>query len=107
MRLSNRLNELLDVIPENTNTLLDIGCDHGKLIVSAVILRKCTFGIGVDISYPSLQKGIRLAEKYYVSDKVKFVESDGFAQIKGLSADVCVIAGMGGNEIVKILSQDH
>ena len=107
MHLSVRLQKILQLIPEGTRVLADIGCDHGKLIVSAVSEGKAEKGIGVDISENSLQKAVALAEEINLSDKIRFIEGDGLSHLQDVDIDVCVIAGLGGNEIVKILSCDN
>ncbi len=106
LRLSGRLNALYNEIPATDGTVVDIGCDHGKIIVAAVLSGKCAHGIGVDISKRSLSKAMEYAAKYGVSDFVDFFEGDGFAPIKEKVA-CAVIAGLGGNETVKIVSYPH
>lgn len=107
MRLSKRLSAILSVIPEGTDTLTDVGCDHGKLVVSAVLKGKCKSGIGVDISSDSLKKAIVLSGKEGVEDKITFLHCDGLTFLDNEKTDVCVIAGMGGNEITRIIDGDH
>ncbi|MGB4033262.1 MAG: tRNA (adenine(22)-N(1))-methyltransferase TrmK, partial [Christensenellales bacterium] len=62
MRLDNRLNAILNEI--KAQRLADIGADHGKLIVSAVLTGRAETGIAVDISPQSLEKAKNLAKKY-------------------------------------------
>ncbi|HHU42740.1 MAG: class I SAM-dependent methyltransferase [Bacillota bacterium] len=101
MRLDNRLNAILNEI--KAQRLADIGADHGKLIVSAVLTGRAETGIAVDISPQSLEKAKNLAKKYNVADRIEFLCSDGLEEVQG--ADCIVIAGMGANEIIKILSR--
>jgi len=103
LKLDGRLQAVLDQIPD-TETLADIGCDHGKLIVSAILSNKAEFGIAVDISIDSLNKAKDLAIKYGILDKIQFFCGDGFLPIKK-EVDCAIIAGMGGYEITKILTQ--
>lgn len=102
--LNGRLGILLENLPEHSDTLADIGTDHGKLIVSAVITGRCDKGIGVDISENSLSKAKELAKVRSVDDKIEFLVGNGFLPLKN-KVTTAVIAGMGGNEIVSILSQ--
>ena len=100
--LSKRFEEIILRIPE-CETLLDIGCDHGKITYEILKLKICKFALLSDISEPSLMKAKKLISdefpksKYFVSDGVNNI-SDAF--------DFCVIAGMGGHEIAKILKSD-
>lgn len=100
-KLDNRLQSVLNEI-DNVKLLADIGCDHGKLIVSAILSKKAEKGIAVDISYDSLNKARILAKKYKVDDKIKFFVGDGFLPVEE-KIDVAVISGMGAREIVKII----
>lgn len=101
LKLDGRLQAVLDEV-QNVNTLADIGCDHGKTIVKAILTGKANYGIAVDISASSLEKAKILAEKYNVSDKIQFYKGDGLLPLKE-KIDCAIIAGMGGYEIAKIL----
>ena len=96
-----RLKTILELVPR-CKLLFDIGCDHGKVAVSARLLGLADKVIATDISAPSLQKARNLAETKRV-DNIDFVVTDGVNGITEV-ADVAVIAGMGGHEIAKILS---
>lgn len=83
--------------------LADIGADHGKIVVFCLQSGKAKRAYAVDISSKSLEKARMLAERCGVSDRVQFIEGDGLQKIE--DADCVVIAGMGGYEIIKILSE--
>lgn len=106
IKLSERLNALLEVSETKGGIIADIGCDHGKLICAAVLSGKCERGVGVDISAFSLHKAVEYAEQCGVLDKMDFFEGDGFSVIP-YPVDTAILAGMGGNEITHILSQKH
>lgn len=78
----------------------DIGCDHGKISKAVLDSGKFDRVIISDISAPSLKKAQTLLESY--GDKVTAIVSDGFENFTELP-DQAIIAGMGGEEIVKIL----
>ena len=82
-------------------TFADIGCDHGYLAQMVLKENKFEKVIISDISSKSLQKAIDLLKPY--GDRVTAIVSDGFENFTSLPDEV-VIAGMGGEEIVKILS---
>lgn len=102
MRLDARLRAILDEI--SCGTLADIGCDHGKLAVSALLEGRARLAIAVDISAQSLHKCRTLGEEYKVSAALECRQGDGLLPLKEGEADFAVIAGMGGREIVKILA---
>ena len=37
MKLSNRLEAIYNLIPETTQTVVDVGTDHGQLIIKLVL----------------------------------------------------------------------
>lgn len=100
--LSKRLRCVADEIGK-ADTVADIGTDHGKLALYALRKGICNKVIAVDISENSLQKARVQAENSNLSENIEFICGDGLLPLKEIP-DVIVIAGMGGNEIVKILS---
>ena len=98
-RLSSVFNEI-----ESGSTVADIGCDHGKLsckLLQSGVAKKV---IAVDISAESLEKTKVLKEKLNL-DNLETRVGDGLSVIKKGEVDTIVIAGMGGMEIIKILSE--
>lgn len=83
----------------------DVGCDHGYC--SEYALKNGLFETVIfsDISKGSLQKAERLLEAYVREGKAKPVLGGGFY---GVPKDVeeVLIAGMGGSEIIGILSDE-
>lgn len=101
IKLDKRLDCLLnEIIGE---TFADIGCDHGKLAVSAILSGRTERTIAVDISKDSLAKTKKLADSYGVGEKVSCRVGDGFLPITE-RIDTAVIAGMGGYEISSIIT---
>lgn len=96
-----RLRAVLDEI--SCNTLADIGCDHGKVAVSALLQNKANKVIAVDISPHSIHKCRTLGDCAKVGHRLDCRIGDGFAPIKEGEADCAVIAGLGGREIARII----
>ena len=103
IKLSRRLKFVADEIG-SVDTFADIGTDHAHLIIYALQKGIAKSAIAVDISEKSLQKAQYNVQQANFGNKVSFVCADG---LHGLTTvpDVIVIAGIGGNEIVKILSE--
>lgn len=80
----------------------DIGCDHGYITKAMVESGKCKSAILADVSEKCLEKASTLLADYIEKGVVTSVVSDGFSKIE--SCDLALIAGMGGEEIVNILS---
>ncbi|MDR0850511.1 MAG: class I SAM-dependent methyltransferase [Christensenellaceae bacterium] len=103
IRLDKRLNRVYEVVLSvDPKMVVDIGCDHGKL--GAKCAGKGIKTILTDISIKSLGKAERLFESLKLDGT--FMCTDGLEGIDFTDALV-VIAGMGGEEIIKILSSSH
>ncbi len=100
-----KLDKRLEAIASEVDCdrLADIGADHGKIVVFCLLNNKAKYAYAVDISQKSLEKAKILAKNYGVSDRAEFIVGDGLQKIE--DADCIVIAGMGGYEIIKILSE--
>ncbi|MBR2614666.1 MAG: SAM-dependent methyltransferase [Clostridia bacterium] len=97
-----RLKEIFSNI-EKANKFADVGCDHG--IIAQMVVKESLANTVVitDISKDSLKKAEDLLAKEMLVGKVKSYFTDG---LNGVDNDVdeCLIAGMGGKEIIKILT---
>ena len=85
-------------------TFADVGCDHGYCAKYAVESGLCEKVYITDVSEKCLAKAEKLLSKYIASGTVESVCCDG---LKGPDENVeqVLIAGMGGEEILKILRQ--
>lgn len=88
------------------DTFADVGCDHGYLSEYMLENGLCEKAILSDISAGSLKKAEKLLEKYIRSGKAVAVCGDGFYGVPK-DVDEVVVAGMGGFEIVQILSDER
>ncbi|MBQ0038146.1 MAG: SAM-dependent methyltransferase [Clostridiales bacterium] len=102
LQLQPRLQLLADLIPVGSH-LADIGTDHGYLPVWLRQHGKITTAIASDVGEEPLQHARRTAEEYQV-DGIDFRLCDGLNGIEAQEADTVVIAGMGGETIIHILS---
>ena len=86
-------------------TFADVGCDHGYC--SQYMLEKglCERAILSDISEGSLQKAKALLAEYIADGRAVAVLGDGFVGVPKDTEEV-LIAGMGGSEIISILSDE-
>lgn len=85
--------------------LCDIGTDHGYLPIVLAKQQKILYAIASDIRPGPLQNAKENLLRYNVSHLVETRISDGLLEIGEEEADDFVIAGMGGELIMKILSQ--
>lgn len=101
--MKKRLETIFELIPK-TPSFADVGCDHGFIAKQVIKSGKCNNVTVSDVSLPSLQKAEKLLKNEIESGLVRSVQCDG---LKGISADTqtVLIAGMGGEEIIKIISE--
>ena len=106
MRVGKRLDKILSLINFDASVVADIGTDHGILAFKILTEHKATRVIATDISEPSLHKAIEIKNKYNLGENYVCLVGDGFKPLeKESQIDIVVVAGMGGNEIVKILKE--
>ena len=97
--LTKRLEKLVSVLPK-CDVLADVGCDHGYVGIEALARGIAQKVIFVDVSAKSLDKARQNCPDGHLP-RAQFVCCDGLGDI---SADVAIIAGMGGLEIISILN---
>lgn len=94
---NNRIHTLAK-LTKGYHTVLDIGTDHGLVLLEAFKKNYIQAAIASDIREKPLNQAKRNLEGYPVS----FVLSDGFSQINQ-AFDLAIISGMGARLIQKIL----
>ena len=105
MTLSERLKHIIDMVP-TSGTVADIGCDHGKVAVALIQSGKAKQVVCGDISPGSLDKARKLARVNGLEGSVALRRGNGLSILAVGEADVAVIAGMGGELIVRLLGED-
>lgn len=98
-----RIEEICSYI-DSSVTFADIGCDHGYCTLHALKSGKCQTAIIADVSAKSLAKAEMLLASYIEQGRCRSVCCDGLQQIDCDCGQV-LIAGMGGMEIIKILTE--
>ncbi len=97
--------ELLASLCNGSKTVCDIGCDHGYVLVSALLNYNVEKGIACDIAEGPLLNAKNNIINYNLENKISTVLSDGFDKVDMDSFDTAIIAGMGGILICEILSK--
>jgi tRNA (adenine22-N1)-methyltransferase len=104
IKLPHRLGAIVDFIDDGAD-VADIGTDHGLLPVYLALSGLARRIIASDISVGSLEAARRSAAKYAVTDKITFINAPGLNGVTWYDIDIIVIAGLGGETIVSILSE--
>ena len=102
--ISRRLLCCADFVPAGSR-VADIGTDHGYLGIYLLQNRLSPHVIACDLRKGPLDNARKNAAEFCVGDKMEFRLSDGLAEILPEEIDCAVLAGMGGDLILKILSQ--
>ena len=100
--ISNRLLLCAALVPPGSRAA-DIGTDHGYLAVHLLREGVCPFVTAADLREQPLQKARENAARFGVADRMQFLLSDGLQSIPPDAAGTIVMAGMGGDLMVRIL----
>ncbi len=105
-KIPTRIKRIAKLTPYSTKLVVDLGTDHGYLPVLLISWGKSNKVIASDIAALPLKQARETLKKFNVESKVELRQGDGLSVLKeGEFPDVIVIAGIGGNNILEILSQ--
>lgn len=104
IKLSPRLLACAEYVPQGAS-LADVGTDHAYLPVWLIQNgRVSTPVVACDINEGPLESARRSAREYGVESEVVFMLNNGLAGTEASLADTVVIAGMGGETIMDIIT---
>ena len=86
-------------------TLADVGCDHGYLPIWLVQKGCMQRAIAMDINEGPLQRAMEHIEREALGAYIQTRQSDGLEKLSPGEADAVIIAGMGGNLTIDILTR--
>ena len=100
------MNKRLQIISEyiSNKGFVDVGTDHGYLPIHMAENGYKGKIFASDVNADPLNKAIHNANDAGVSDKIDFFLCDGLEKCPRDEIDTIVVAGMGGDMIVKILN---
>lgn len=104
IQLDPRLAKCAEFVREQVR-VADVGTDHGYLPIALLQAGKAVSAIAADINREPLDSAVRNAEKYGESERMRFVLSDGLHGIAAEDTDDIIIAGMGGELILRIVTE--
>lgn len=104
MKLSKRL-ELIKSLVTRGNKVADIGTDHAHIPISLVLDRISPSVIAMDIGKGPLLKAEENISLYNLENRIITRLSDGLDKLEEKEVDTIIIAGMGADLIVDILSK--
>lgn len=103
------MNKRLQIISEyiSNKGFVDVGTDHGYLPIHMAENGYKGKIFASDVNADPLNKAIRNAKEAGLSDKIDFFLCDGLEKCPRDEIDTIVVAGMGGDMIVKILDEGY
>ena len=102
--LSKRLKTVSDLVTP-CDKVADIGTDHGYVPIYLIKKNICKFAYAMDVNEGPLEKAKANITEEGLQDRIETLLSDGFDNFGDRSADCVIIAGMGGDLIVDILTR--
>ena len=104
MKLSKRLEAVANLVPSGA-TVYDIGCDHAYLSIYLTMYNNNKV-IATDVKESACQIARKNIANANLEDRIDVIKTNGLNNLKIKSKDTIVIAGMGADTIIHILS-DH
>lgn len=102
IKLSQRMLALCALL-EKTNKVADIGCDHAHVAIYLVQEQIADSVIAMDIGKGPLKRAQENIKEYGLTDYIETRLSDGAEKLSPYETNACIIAGMGGLLMKKIL----
>ena len=103
IHLSPRLAAVAQLVPAEA-VPIDVGTDHAMVPVWLIQSGHCPSVLATDIRSGPLESARALLEKTGTSDHIHLMQTDGLHGIGPGDGDTIILAGMGGETMVDILS---
>ena len=104
IKLSKRMKAVAGMVTSG-GVLADVGTDHGYIPIALVQRQKITGAIAMDINKGPLARAQENIASARLGDYIQTRLSDGVAALGEGEADSILIAGMGGELVIHILSE--
>lgn len=102
VKLSKRMLAIANFI-HTTDTIVDIGTDHGFLPIYLVENGICKNAIAMDVNQGPLNRAKQHIEESKLTEKIQTRRSDGLTHLRLEEAQAMIIAGMGGPLMMRII----
>lgn len=104
MELSKRMYAVASLVTTG-NRIVDIGTDHAYIPIFLIQEQRIPSAIAMDVNEGPLMRAEEHIQEYALEDRIETRLSDGFRKLKVGEADSAIIAGMGGNLVMRILKE--
>jgi tRNA (adenine22-N1)-methyltransferase len=103
VHISGRMKMVIDCVSP-CDTVYDIGTDHGYIPIYLVLKGMCKTAVATDVKMMPVQKAIRNAALFGVSESMKIFQAGGISHVK--DGACIIISGMGAYVIIDMLKKD-
>lgn len=86
-------------------SVVDVGTDHAYLPIYLVGSGKCPSALATDVNQGPIDRAKINIISYGLSDRISTLKTDGLNGVESFDADCVMILGMGGELIVRIISE--
>ena len=104
MKLSKRMKAVAAMVTPG-NILADVGTDHGYVPIALVQGKKIPRAIAMDINRGPLQRACEHIAECQLENYIETRLSDGVEKLKVGEVDTILVAGMGGELVIRILTE--
>lgn len=104
VKLSKRMKAVAAMVNVN-GVLADVGTDHGYVPIALVEKKRIQKAIAMDINAGPLARAQANITANHMDDYIETRLSDGVSALRAKEADSIMIAGMGGELMIKILKE--
>ena len=105
MTLSPRLSTVANLVTQG-HKIADIGTDHAYIPIFLVKKKRIPHALAMDIRHGPLEIARENIKRAKLANHIEVRQSDGLKNLKAHEVDSIVVAGMGGNLTIKILSEN-
>ncbi|MBR5315862.1 MAG: SAM-dependent methyltransferase, partial [Firmicutes bacterium] len=103
IKLSKRMKAVASMVTPG-NVLADVGTDHGYVPISLVQRKRIPRAIAMDINKGPLQRACEHIAEFQLEECIETRLSDGVKKLEVGEVDSILIAGMGGELVIHILT---
>lgn len=105
IKLSKRLETIVEMVPVTgkDSCVADIGTDHGFVPIRLMELEKAGRALAMDVRKGPLLRAQEHVRAFGMQNRIETRLGDGMQKLKAGEADTVVIAGMGGELMLRIL----
>ena len=104
MTLSPRLSTVANLVSHG-HKIADIGTDHAYIPIYLIKQKRIPYALAMDIHDGPLQVAKTNISEAKLTDSIEIRQSNGLMNLKPYEVDSVIVAGMGGNLMIKILSE--